>query len=86
MRTITLKITNSGMLTLAHPLAKAGPEHLIYAITDVPADVAPGDVARQACKVALVGRHDDAAAWTYAWPEIAGKPHGSIINHYPRAG
>jgi hypothetical protein len=85
-RTVTLKIAASGALLLAHPGAKSGPEHLVYAINNVPADVPPAQVARQVSRVCLAHPHSDVAAWSYEWAELAHLPRGAIINRcYPRA-
>jgi hypothetical protein len=85
MHTVNLKISVSGALLLAHPGAKPGPEHLIYAISNVPADVPAAQVARQVSRVCLAHPHDDVAAWSYDWAELAHLPQGAIINRYRRA-
>lgn len=81
-RTVNLKIAASGALLLAHPGAKPGPEHLIYAINNVPADVPPAQVARQVARVCLAHPHSDVDAWSYEWAELAHLPQGAIINRY----
>ena len=85
MRTVNLKISAGGALLLAHPGAKPGPERLIYAINNVPADVTPAQVARHVSRVRLAHPHDDLAAWSYEWAEMAHLPQGAIINRYGRA-
>ena len=85
MRTVNLKIAASGALLLAHPGAKPGPEHLIYAINNVAADVPAAQVARQVSCVCLAHPHSDVAAWSYDWAELARLPQGAIINRYRRA-
>ena len=84
-RTVNLKIAASGALLLAHPSAKPGPEHLVYAITSVPADVPHEQVARQVSRVCLLHQHSDVAAWSYEWAELAHLPQGAIINRYRSA-
>lgn len=84
MRTIPLKISSSGQLLLAHPLAKAGAEHLIYAITGVPFGVPVLSVVLQANKICFAHSLDDEGAWTYAWDDIKNLPQGAIINRYRR--
>lgn len=84
-RTVTLKIAASGALLLAHPHAKPGPEHLVYAINNVPGDVQPAQVARQVSRVCLAHPHSDVAAWSYEWSELAHLAQGAIINRYRRA-
>jgi hypothetical protein len=85
MHTVNLKISADGALLLGHPGAKPGPKHLIYAINNVPASVAPAQVARQVSRVCLVHPHSDAAGWSYDWVELAHLPQGAIINRYQRA-
>lgn len=82
MSTVNLKIAVDGTLLLAHPGAKPGPEHLIYAINNVPIDTQPASVARHVSRLCLAHAHDDLAAWSYDWAELAGKPQGAIINRY----
>ena len=85
MRTVTLKIAANGTLLLAHPHAKPGPEHLIYAINGVPADVPAAQVARQVSRVCLAHPYSDVSAWSYGWAELAHLPQGAIINRYRSA-
>lgn len=85
MHTVNLKISASGALLLAHPHAKPGPEHLIYAINNVPNDVAPAAVAQQVSRIALWHAHSDVAAWSYEWADLAGLPAGRIVNRYRKA-
>lgn len=82
MRTVNLKIAAGGALLLAHPGAKPGPENLIYAINNVPADVPTGQVCRQVSRVCLVHPHDDVSAWTYDWAELTHLKPGAFINRY----
>lgn len=84
MHTVTLKITSGGGLSLAHPLAKPGPAHLIYAINNVPTTVTPAQVARQVSRVCLAHPHSDITAWSYEWAELAHLPKSAIINRYRR--
>jgi len=84
MRTVPLKISVSGMLCPAHPLAKPGSDHLIYAITGIPEDVSVAKVAMQANKICFAHSLGDESAWTYAWDEIKDLPQGAIINRYRR--
>jgi hypothetical protein len=84
MRTVTLKIAVNGALLLAHPHAKPGPEHLVYAINGVPVDVPAAHVVRQVSRVCLAHPHSDVAAWSYDWAELAHLPQGAIINRYRR--
>jgi hypothetical protein len=84
MRTVTLKIAVNGALLLAHPHAKPGPGHLVYAINGVPADVPVAQVVRQVSRVCLAHPHSDVAAWSYDWAELAHLPQGAIINRYRR--
>ncbi len=85
MRTVTLKITSGGGLALAHPYAKPGPDHLIYAINNVPDDVLPAQVVRQVSRVCLAHPYSDIAAWSYEWAELAHLQQGALINRYRRA-
>lgn len=72
------------MLCPAHPLAKPGSDHLIYAITGIPEDVSVAKVAMQANKICFAHSLGDESAWTYAWDEIKDLPQGAIINRYRR--
>lgn len=82
MNTVNLKITSGGSLVLTHPHAKHGPDHLIYAINNVPDNVLPAQVAQQVSRVCLVHPHDDASAWSYDWAELAHLKQGAIINRH----
>lgn len=84
MRTVTLKISASGMLLPAHPQAKPGPDQLMHVIRNVPADVSVQQCVAQANRICFAQRHLDEAAWSCDWSEIAGKPQGWIINRYPQ--
>lgn len=82
MRSVKLKISVGGALLLAHPHAKPGPEHLIYAINNVPRATAPAAVARHVARLALVHPHSDVTAWSYEWADLAHLPAGRIVNRY----
>ena len=81
MRTVTLKIVGSA-LAFAHPQAAPGPDHLIYAIRNVPPDVPPQVVARKVHGITLAHRRDDLSAWSYEWAELAHLPFGAMVNRY----
>ncbi len=85
MRTINLKINAGGGLSLAHPEAKPGPSHLIYAIRNVPETVSAADCIRQCSRVTLFHAHDDPAGWVYEWSDLAELRQGAIVNRYKAA-
>ena len=85
MRTVNLKISDTGATLLAHPGAKPGPgDRMIYAINNVPSDVTAGQVALKVSHVCLMHNYDDLASWSYEWAELANVPDGTIINKYRR--
>jgi hypothetical protein len=85
IRTVNLKIAASGALLLTHPHARPGPEHLVYAINAVPADVLSSQVARQVSRVCLAHPHNDLGSWSYDWAELAHLTQGAIVNRYRSA-
>lgn len=82
-RTVKLRLTTSGALVLAHPYAEVGPESSVYAVQDVPMDVPSSQVVQHVSRLALLHPRADVSAWTYAWPDLAPKPPGAVINRLP---
>ena len=84
MKTVKLRITSTGALMLANPMAEAGSKNLTYSINNVPDDVVPSAVLSQASKVCFAHHHKDDSAYQYDWAEIKDKKRGAIINRYPK--
>jgi hypothetical protein len=76
-KTVKLRIDSNGGLFLAHPLSRVGFDHLTYAIDNVPADVAPGDVMRHVSKLGVWLPMAD--SWRIDWRLIAELPPGSMV-------
>lgn len=84
MKTVKLRITSTGSLMLANPMAATGSKNLTYAIVNVPDDVAGSAVLRQASKICFAHAHDDDEAYSYDWSDICDKKAGEIINRYKK--
>lgn len=84
MKTVKLHINSCGYLQGSHPMAKPGPDNLIYEIRNVPDDKPLPLVIKQVQGLILAHSMDGAENWIYDWNEVGHLPIGSIINRYPK--
>lgn len=80
MKHVNLKISATGTLCAANPLAKAG--YPIYRIEQVPDSLPISSVILKLNRIILAHPTEGAENWVYQWPEIERLPDGAVINRY----